>query len=52
MYYVLPCTFTVQAMEWDILAAWVVGFDLFSDNNVWLIQVRGGAGGRGLGYGV
>lgn len=29
-----------QAMEWDILAAWVVSFQLHSDNNVWLIQVR------------
>lgn len=26
-------------MEWDILAAWVVGFNLYSDNNVWLIQI-------------
>ncbi|GLC55501.1 hypothetical protein PLESTB_000994400 [Pleodorina starrii] len=28
-----------KAMEWDILAAWVVGFQLHSDNNVWLIQI-------------
>lgn len=29
-----------KAMEWDILAAWVLGNKLYSDNNVWLIQVR------------
>lgn len=36
-----------KAMEWDILAAWVVGFQLNSDNNVWLIQVgvRGAVSG-------
>ena len=28
-----------KAMEWDILASWVVANKLWSDNNVWLIQV-------------
>ncbi|KAL6754093.1 hypothetical protein V8C86DRAFT_382763 [Haematococcus lacustris] len=28
-----------KAMEWDILASWVVANNLYSDNNVWLIQV-------------
>ncbi|MEW5317860.1 MAG: hypothetical protein WDW38_009124 [Sanguina aurantia] len=28
-----------KAMEWDILAAWVLGNKLYSDNNVWLIQI-------------
>ena len=28
-----------KAMEWDILASWVVANDVYSDNNVWLIQV-------------
>jgi len=27
-------------MEWDILASWVVANDVYSDNNVWLIQAR------------
>ncbi len=31
-------------MEWDILASWVVANELYSDNNVWLIQVRGRGG--------
>jgi AMP deaminase len=26
-------------MEWDILASWVVSNDVYSDNNVWLIQI-------------
>eukprot|EP00197_Chlamydomonas_leiostraca_P011982 CAMPEP_0202859138 /NCGR_PEP_ID=MMETSP1391-20130828/1384_1 /ASSEMBLY_ACC=CAM_ASM_000867 /TAXON_ID=1034604 /ORGANISM="Chlamydomonas leiostraca, Strain SAG 11-49" /LENGTH=996 /DNA_ID=CAMNT_0049538147 /DNA_START=131 /DNA_END=3121 /DNA_ORIENTATION=+ len=28
-----------KAMEWDILASWVVANNLYSDNNVWLIQI-------------
>ena len=28
-----------KAMEWDILASWVVSNDVYSDNNVWLIQI-------------
>ncbi|KAJ9529077.1 hypothetical protein QJQ45_007147 [Haematococcus lacustris] len=28
-----------KAMEWDILASWVVANNLYSDNNVWLIQM-------------
>jgi hypothetical protein len=32
-------TDTVQ-VEWDILASWVVSNNLYSDNVVWLIQVR------------
>ncbi len=27
-------------MEWDILAAWICQHSLYSDNIVWLIQVR------------
>ena len=30
-----------KAMEWDILASWVVANSVYSDNNVWLIQVCG-----------
>ncbi len=26
-------------MEWDILASWVVGNNLWSNNVVWLIQI-------------
>lgn len=29
-----------KPVEWDILAAWVCQNKLYSDNNVWLIQVR------------
>jgi len=28
-----------KAMEWDILASWVAANELFSNNNVWLIQI-------------
>eukprot|EP01026_Neomeris_dumetosa_P012887 TRINITY_DN14480_c0_g1_i2.p1 TRINITY_DN14480_c0_g1~~TRINITY_DN14480_c0_g1_i2.p1 ORF type:complete len:366 (-),score=31.74 TRINITY_DN14480_c0_g1_i2:418-1515(-) len=28
-----------KQLEWDILAAWVFNFKLYSDNNVWLIQI-------------
>ncbi|GAX72628.1 hypothetical protein CEUSTIGMA_g84.t1 [Chlamydomonas eustigma] len=28
-----------KAMEWDILASWVVANNVYSDNNVWLIQI-------------
>ncbi len=35
-----------KAMEWDILASWVVANNVYSDNNVWLIQVK--SGGRGV----
>lgn len=28
-----------KQVEWDILAQWVVGNNLYSDNNVWLVQV-------------
>jgi hypothetical protein len=28
-----------KTVEWDILAAWVCQNKLYSDNNVWLIQV-------------
>lgn len=28
-----------KQVEWDILASWVVGNDLYSDNVVWLIQI-------------
>jgi AMP deaminase len=28
-----------KAMEWDILAAWITANNLYSDNNVWLIQI-------------
>ena len=34
-----------KPVEWDTLAAWVVQNRLYSDNNVWMIQV-----GRGLGW--
>jgi hypothetical protein len=28
-----------KTVEWDILAAWICQHRLYSDNNVWLIQV-------------
>lgn len=31
-----------KQVEWDILAAWVCNNKLYSDNVLWLIQVRGG----------
>ena len=31
-----------KPVEWDTLAAWVVQNRLYSDNNVWMIQVRRG----------
>ncbi len=29
-----------KKVEWDILAAWICQHQLYSDNVVWLIQVR------------
>jgi AMP deaminase len=37
-----------KAMEWDILASWVVANNVYSDNNVWLIQVILGCTGSEL----
>lgn len=34
-----------KPVEWDTLAAWVVQNRLYSDNNVWLIQVGVAGGG-------
>ena len=34
-----------KRVEWATLAAWVAQHGLYSDNVVWLIQVRGGGGG-------